>query len=615
MVAAVFLLYLPALKLNFIWDDDHYVTSNPTMLSSDGLISIWTDPDSSPQYYPVTFSVLWIQYQLFGQNAAGYHAVNILLHAFNGVLCLAILRRLNLRAAFWIALAFCIHPIQVETVAWVTEIKNLLSGTFYGLAWWFIWPALLDSEQRSGDSSNQTHEQHDLHQKRHEVDSFSRTGAIVGAVAFFCCALLSKSITATLPAAMGVAYWYVQGSLTRKQVLVLAPMFLLGAWAGWQTASMEREHVGAMGTEWDYGMLERTGIAAQSLLHYFKQCLFPTEQVFFYPRYATELTAMAWLAIGICLLTLVTLVAWTLRSGRRGAICSAAFMVGSSLPALGFLNVYPHRFSFVADHFVYLSVIGAFCFIWSFVFSCAEYLVHRWQLKPVWVMLPVLGLFLWFSVGTRIHIPNFASEETLWVDTLEKNPGAVAAMQNLALVYVNQNRPREAMQLLQRAEKYDFDRFQTLNTMGMVLGILGETEKAKQAFEESILENGENPQPWNNLGNLARVHGSAKRNNSPVYLGFEQPQEYYQTAWEVRPNYLSAFALGVLAYEGEDYANAAIWYARAVEQRPWDLDARFNLAHSFFAVGRKQEASELCHSILREYPKDRPTKQLLRKCR
>ncbi|MEC8553930.1 MAG: hypothetical protein VXZ82_02870, partial [Planctomycetota bacterium] len=194
LVAVTALVYAPTTSLTFIWDDDQYVYSNPMLQSADGLYSIWTDPSKSPQYYPITFTVLWVQYQLFEDAPAGYHALNVFLHVTNSLLCFVVLKRLRLSAAFWIAMAFALHPIQVETVAWVTELKNLLSGMFYGLAWLAIWPALAPKRSRS---------------KRLPEENEKQARSAIPLTIFqlglgtllFACALYSKSITASLPAA------------------------------------------------------------------------------------------------------------------------------------------------------------------------------------------------------------------------------------------------------------------------------------------------------------------------------------------------------------------------------------------------------------------------------
>src|SRR5438046_7687303 len=138
--------YLPALHAGFIWDDDAYVTANATLRTLDGLRRIWLEPGAVPQYYPVTFTSFWLEYRLWGLDPVGYHLVNVLLHALNAALVWRILRRLGLPAAWLAAALFALHPMQVESVAWVTERKNVLLAAL-ALAALFI--ALGDEERTS----------------------------------------------------------------------------------------------------------------------------------------------------------------------------------------------------------------------------------------------------------------------------------------------------------------------------------------------------------------------------------------------------------------------------------------------------------------------------------
>jgi protein O-mannosyl-transferase len=130
LVVAVLIAYLPALQGGYIWDDNRYVTENPILPQPDGLAAIWTDPGATIQYYPMVFTTFWLEYRLWGLNPLGYHATNILLHALSALLLWAILRRLAVPGAWLAAALFALHPVHVESVAWVTERKNVLSGLF-----------------------------------------------------------------------------------------------------------------------------------------------------------------------------------------------------------------------------------------------------------------------------------------------------------------------------------------------------------------------------------------------------------------------------------------------------------------------------------------------------
>ena len=183
IVVLTFLAYASALQGGYIWDDDYYVTRNPLLGHLDGLWRIWLDPMASPQYYPLTFTTFWIESHLWGFHPLGYHLVNVLLHVGNALLLWAILRRLKLPGAWWAAAIFALHPVHVESVAWVTERKNVLSGFWY-LSAFLVGLRLLERAQASVPR-----------------------GAFLAVAGLFLGALLSKTVTCTLPAALLFVAW------------------------------------------------------------------------------------------------------------------------------------------------------------------------------------------------------------------------------------------------------------------------------------------------------------------------------------------------------------------------------------------------------------------------
>ena len=196
IVMMVIVSYLPAMYSGYIWDDDDYVTQNKTLRSAYGLYQIWFDVGSIPQYYPLVHTTFWLEYRLWGLNSAGYHITNILLHAANALLLWLLLSRLSVRGA-WLAVAvFALHPVHVESVAWITERKNVLSGCFYLLAMVVYIQAvgLLLPAKISREVNNRR--------------NFYR---YILALLLYICALLSKTVTCTFPVAVMLIIWWKRG--------------------------------------------------------------------------------------------------------------------------------------------------------------------------------------------------------------------------------------------------------------------------------------------------------------------------------------------------------------------------------------------------------------------
>jgi len=414
-VAATLLAYRPAMSAGFIWDDDSYLTGNPLLVGLAGLRRIWI-PGQTPQFYPAVFTSFWIERQLWGLHPAGYHLVNIALHALDALLVWRLGRALRLPGAWFVAALFALHPVQVESVAWISERKNVLSTCFYllaALAW-------LRGLER-GDAAR----------------------SYAAALGLFLLALLSKSVTCSLPVALLLMLLWQRRRITARRLASLLPFLLLGLLFAWNTARLERLHVGAAGPEFDFSLAERALIASRALLFYPQKLLLPWPLTFVYPRWELDASRAAsyWpLAVELAV-AVGAIVAW--RRGARGPALALAFYAVTIFPALGFVDVYPMRYSFVADHFQYLACLGLF----ALAGGAAEALARRPRVAAVagGAVLAGLGGLSWRQCR------SYADAETLWRATIARNPGAWIALNNLGSLVFERGESDEAIELLQRA--------------------------------------------------------------------------------------------------------------------------------------------------------------------
>ena len=236
LVAATLLAYQPAWSGKPIWDDDQHMTPS-RLRSMTGLSRIWMQPGATQQYYPLTYSAFWMENKLWGNSTLGYHLVNILLHAASALLVVRILQKLEVPGAWLAAGIFALHPVQVESVAWISELKNTLSGVFYlGSALAYL-----------------------------KFDRTRNRKLFAAALGLFILGLLSKTVIATLPAAWLLIFWWKRGRLFWKQdVLPLAPFFLTGIGTGLFTAWFEQKVLHAEGQAYDFSFIERILIAGRA---------------------------------------------------------------------------------------------------------------------------------------------------------------------------------------------------------------------------------------------------------------------------------------------------------------------------------------------------------------
>jgi tetratricopeptide (TPR) repeat protein len=535
--------YYPALSGGFVWDDDSYVTNNTTLRSMEGLWRIWTEPTASPQYYPLVFTTFWVEYQLWELAPLGYHLTNVLLHWLNGVLLWRLLRQLELPAAWLAAAVFVLHPVQVESVAWITERKNVLSSFFY-------FAAALAYFRFSPPGARL-------------VEPPERWNWYALSLGLFTCALLAKTVACSLPAALLLLLWWKRERISHSDLLHLVPFFTLGVLLAVVTVWMEKHHVGAAGPEWELSPIERVLIAGRALVFYAGKLCWPTNLTFIYPRWLIDAGA-AWQYLFPLAVLAVLAAAWVgRRTWGRGPLAACLFFAGTLVPALGFIDVYPMRYSFVADHFQYLASVGLIVL----VVAAGRAVLHR--LGPAGrvaaavagaAVLIVLGVLTWRQAGIYKDLP------TLWRDTIEKNPGSWMAHTNL----------------------------------GVYLFREGEYDGARAHYAEAVRLKPDDPSIHYYLGEVLALQGRPG-----------QAIIHFSEALRLRPNYPEARALlGVALAQHGKPAEALPHLLEAVGSDPNNPQPIYNLAVAYSQLGRMDEAIRWTRYSEARWPWD-PQIQLL----
>jgi protein O-mannosyl-transferase len=589
LYALTLLAYAPAIRGGFIWDDDDYVQNNANLRSPHGLIDIWTAPRTSPQYYPMVFTTFWMEYQLWGDSATGYHLVNVLLHATAAVLLWRVLVALHIPAAYVAAIIFALHPIHAESVAWITERKNVLSAVFYfaaGLAY-LRW------------------------------DQHGRPRDYVVALILFIAALLSKTVTCSLPAVLLLILWWTRDRISRRDAIALAPLFLIGLLLAMWTVYFERSHVQAVGPEWDLSLIDRTLIAGRAVWFYLAKLILPVNLSFIYPRWTIDWRDPVQWAFPIGVIVAVA-VLWRMRDRwGRGPLVAALIFVGTLVPALGFFNIYPMRYSFVADHFQYHASVAVIVLI-----AIGLHRLLRRIPKPAEYAIVIAPLLLL----TMFRSAVYRDVEILWRDTLAKNPDSWMVHLNLAKELAKRGNDAEAQQHFERQAELAPQLAETHWNLAINLARRKQFDAALAEYDRALERDPRFPQAFFGRGNVFRERGdfataAAEYRHAielkPDYaeahfnLGFVLQRqndlagamEAYKRAVAIRPNYALAHnALGQLLVQAKQLQPAMEHYIRAIESDPNLAEAHLNLAAVLVALGRMPDARQELDEAVRLDP-------------
>src|SRR6266487_2174024 len=334
LAAATIMAYRPAWNGRFLWDDDAYITNNELLTAPNGLRRIWLSFDSPSQYFPLTYTSFRIERALWGLNPSGYHWTNIFLHVANALLVWRLLARLKLPGAWLAAAIFALHPVQVESVAWITERKNVLMGFFFLLTL-LAWIAFVNERTK-------------------------RPWLFYGlALILYLLALSAKTTACTLPAALFLILWLENQRISWKRIFQVVPFVVLGLAIGSLAIWWERYHQGTSRAIFTFlNPIERILVASRAVWFYLSKLIWPSKLTFIYPKWnisAAHLLDYTWLLAGIVLCVAIYFLR---RYFGRSVEVAAAFFVATLSPVLGFIMLFTFRYTFVADHYQYLACIG-----------------------------------------------------------------------------------------------------------------------------------------------------------------------------------------------------------------------------------------------------------------
>ena len=577
LMAATLLAYGPALRGGFLWDDDSWTTGIGELLKNlRGLGLIWLQPTALQQYYPLTATTFWVDYHLWGFWTTPYHVENVLLHGLAAVLVWRLLRRLKVPGAWLAGAIFALHPLMVESAAWITERKNVLSLVLY-------LGALLAYGRYAGfwEEENQPR----------------RRGAYLLAWGLLLGALLAKTTAFSLPAVLLLLCWWKRGRLRwRADVAPTLPFFALAAGLSLVTAWLEKHHVGAQGADWDLSFAQRCLVAGRALWFYAGKVVWPSGLCFVYPRWAPDAHLWWQWLYPLAALGLVTGLWLGRKRLGRGPLTAALFFAGTLFPVLGFMNAYYMRYSFVCDHWTYLSSLGLIALGAALAARAAARFHWQGALPGAGLALvAVLGLLTWRQ--SRMY----RDMETLWRTTLVINPTSNLGLCCLGVCLMERGQSAEAESCFQKAMEYWPDFPEAHSGLGRIFSGQGKLDEALEQFQKTVDLHPHSAQNQNNLGAALLKKGRV-----------DEAMSHFRTAVAIQPRFAEAHSnLGVALLLKGRFDDAIAHFQKALELEPAYAGARTNLDR---AMRTKEEAAQTIarlQNALRANPRDSDARENL----
>ena len=580
--------YFPALAAGFVWDDVILTRAAPLHTWS-GLAQIWFAPrgliQDEAHYWPLLYTLFWLEHKLWGLAPLGYHLVNLLLHTGVVLLLWRLLRRLGVPGAWFAAAVFAVHPLHVESVAWVIGRKDILATVFYLSS---VLAYIRCTEMPRG----------------------RRGGPYLLAVALFVLGLLSKSIAITLPVALLLWHWWRYGRVTLADGSRTLPFFLVGLGIGLAdyAYSTSLESVA-----FAYTLLERGLIAAHALAFYAGKLLWPVGLIGIYPHWEPGVgDALAWGGAAGFAAVVAVLWCWRRQLGR-GPLAGVLFFAVALSPVLGFVDFGYMQFAFVADRYQYLGGIGLIAVVAGAAGRACQRglgMLSAHRTRPARLAIGAVGAAILAVAGllTWNHAGIYRDPGTFFTHVIAHNPQARGAHHNLGLYLQAEGRYAEAHAAFQTALEREPDDPDTLNNIGALLLKQDRHEEAIARLRAVLRLNPQHPEAMKNLaralGGIGVLLSNQGRQEDAIarFRAALQLDPQYQTAMNNLATLLSSTG-ALLSYRGQ-HEEALARFHEALKLNPQHQDALRNLAEVRMIQRRYAEGLAAAQQVIARYPDD-----------
>jgi Tfp pilus assembly protein PilF len=564
IAAAILAIYAPVLHGDWIGDDKTDITTNAIIQSPTGLSDIWFKPGSLEDYYPIKASVQWGQWHLWHMDTVGYHFTNIFLHLINALLVWRFLGKFRLKFAWLGGLLFAIHPVNVESVAWIAELKNTLSLPFFLLAMiaWIDYDK--DGKQRN----------------------------YLLSVAFFFITMLCKTSAMMFPFVILLYAWWGRGEINRRDLYASVPFFVISLVLGLATLWSETWYLQVHHQEGHFvqlGWVSRFALAGLSLAFYLSKSICPVNLSFTYSRWIIEPPSVEQFLPWIIFCAAALWFWFERASWGKHALLGLGFFALQLTPVLGFVVASYMNVSWVMDHFLYLPIIGIIGLLMAGLEAIDKRALSRGHYYVMGVTAVIMGLL---TVSSRAYAAIFTDPITLCASVIEHNPDSRFAHRELGSELLQRGRIDEAIEQYQKALEIDSDLDKSHGDLGLALSIKGRLDEAISQFQKALELNPHMADVRNNLGIALSRKGQWNE-------AITQFQEVLKTNPTIADTYNN---LGIALSNQGQLDQAMEQYQKALQINPNDSKFHYNLGNTLFKKGLWDEAIIQFQQVMRLDP-------------
>lgn len=565
IAALVFWIYTPAFHGRWLGDDEMLVPGNNIVCAPDGLWKIWFNPANSlVDYQPVKFTISWLQWRLWGDDTLGYHLTNVALHILSCLLIWRLLNRLGLRWAWLGGVLFAVHPVLVESVAWLAELKNTLSlpPLLLAMLCWI-----------------------DFVEKRRARDYLL-------ALSFFSIAMLCKATPVMFPVILLLYSWWKTSRIDAGYLKAVSPFFTVSLFLGLVTIWFLHHH--AIGSQSvDMGsLLSRLALCGLTTTFYFLKSVFPVGLMPIYPRWVID-PPSALQFLPLLILAAVIIWLWTHRTGwGRHALFGLGFFLINLVPFTGILTGSYMLFSWVNDHTLYIPIIGLIGLIVAALEVSYDHLPSPARTGEI-VLIAAVTLVL--AVESHSYARIYRDKETIYRFTVAQNPAAVPGRNGLALLLLTDGRLDEALQHVNASLQVQPDFAESHALLGEVYFKRGQLTDAEAQYRIALKLEPDNALVLNSLGAYLAQAGY-----------FPEALDSYNHALAIQPGLAEALAgRGEIKRIQADLAGALTDLDQALAIKPELSSALLSRGVIRMAQGDSNEAIHDFRKFLDDVPQDR----------